>query len=184
MHRNLLITLLKSYKNNSLITHEEQTMFEHTWKFVNTVPNCFERSNLYGHVTGSAFIVDASGTQTLLMHHKKLNIWVQLGGHADGDHDVCRVANKEAEEESGITNFTLLSPQIYDLDVHVIPERKMEPEHFHFDIRFLFQAPKDAQPIQNEESNKICWVPFDTVQKLTTERSVLRLVEKWKLLKQ
>lgn len=158
---------------------EELPMFEHTLKFVQEEPNCFERTNLYGHITGSAFMVNATGEKTLLMHHKKLNIWVQLGGHADGDNNVARVALKEAEEESGIFDLKILSPTIFDLDVHVIPARKLEPEHFHFDIRFLFQAALGAMPIQNEESNEIKWVPFDEVPKLTEQRSVLRLVEKW-----
>ena len=114
------------------------------------------------------------------MHHKKLDRWLQLGGHADGDSNIARVALKEAEEESGILGFTQRSPTIYDLDVHIIPAHKNEPEHFHFDIRFLLQAPVDAMPIQNEESNNIMWVPQNEVKNLTNERSVLRLVEKWK----
>lgn len=180
MHRKLLLDLLTEYKNSGRMTPEELPMFEHTFKFVSEEPNCFERTNLYGHVTGSAFMVNATGDKTLLMHHKKLNIWVQLGGHADGDHDVARVAQKEAEEESGMTNFILLRPTIFDLDVHVIPERKLEPEHFHFDIRFLFQAAPGAMPIQNEESNAIEWIDLNTVESLTKQRSVLRLIEKWK----
>ena len=179
MHRKLLLDLLTEYKNSNRMTPEELPMFEHTLKFVQEEPNCFERTNLYGHVTGSAFMINATGDKTLLMHHKKLDIWVQLGGHADGDHDVARVAQKEAEEESGMLDFTLLSPNIFDLDVHVIPARKLEPEHFHFDIRFVFQAAPGAMPIQNEESNEIKWVPLNEVASLTKQRSVLRLIEKW-----
>lgn len=104
----------------------------------------FARANAAGHLTGSAFVVDDRG-RMLLIHHRKLGIWVQPGGHADGERLAHRVALREACEETGLPDvafhpaFVLLdgSPALFDVDVHPIPERPGEPAHEHFDLRFL-----------------------------------------------
>jgi 8-oxo-dGTP pyrophosphatase MutT (NUDIX family) len=88
-----------------------------------------------GHVTGSAWIVNHDGSKVVLLHHAKLGIWVQPGGHCDGETDVAQVALREAREETGL-EVSLLDEAIFDVDVHRIPEYWNTPEHFHFDIRF------------------------------------------------
>src|SRR5215510_11521790 len=92
-------------------------------QFVAANPNCFERSLQIGHVTGSAWIVDLDRTHALLTHHRKLNKWLQLGGHADGDPDILRVALREAREESNLDAIRPVSENIFDVDIHVIPAR-------------------------------------------------------------
>ena len=47
---------------------------------------------------------------------------------------------REAREESGLTRLRLVSPEIFDVDRHRIPARGAEPEHWHFDVRFLIEA--------------------------------------------
>lgn len=124
--------------------------------------------------------MDATGRKVLLTHHKKLNKWLQLGGHADGDGDVRSVALKEAREESGLKEFELISPGIFDLDVHLIPERKNEPAHYHYDIRFVFRA--DASiPLQiTHESKALAWIVLDDLERYTTESSMMRMRHKWR----
>src|SRR5690606_13008812 len=51
----------------------------------------FVRERLEGHFTASAWLVDRTGSRTLLTHHRKLGRWLQPGGHADGDRDLARV---------------------------------------------------------------------------------------------
>jgi len=140
--------------------------------------NCFERTHLPGHITGSAWIVDRNRTQTLLVHHAKLNKWVQPGGHADGDENILRVALREAEEETGLKNLTVITSVPFDVDIHTIPQRKDFPEHSHFDIRFLIEASHDEQIIVSEESHDVKWIPLLSLEDYTSERSVLRLKEK------
>jgi 8-oxo-dGTP pyrophosphatase MutT (NUDIX family) len=141
--------------------------------------SCFERTNLPGHVTGSVWIVDASRTRVLLVHHAKLNKWVQPGGHADGDENILRVALKEAEEETGLKEFTIIdNTKPFDIDIHLIPRRPDFPEHFHYDVRFLLQADVNELIQVSEESHDVKWIDLDDLEKYTSERSVLRLKEK------
>jgi len=132
-----------------------------------------------GHITGSAFIVDPRNNRTLLTHHTKLNIWVQLGGHADGDFDIRRVAMKEAQEESGLNHLDFISDDIFDLDVHLIPERTGIPSHYHYDVRFLIQGDSSEKLIVSEESHDLAWVDINEIEKYTKENSVIRMCRKW-----
>jgi 8-oxo-dGTP pyrophosphatase MutT (NUDIX family) len=117
-------------------------------------------------------------SHTLLIHHAKLDRWLQPGGHADGDPDVLRVALREAQEESGLLNLAPVSPAIFDIDIHAIPARGSEPEHFHYDVRFLLEADRTAPLVMNREAKDMAWVRLDEVTSLTNEWSVLRMVEK------
>lgn len=136
--------------------------------------DCFRRELLEGHITGSAWIVDRARRRALLTHHRKLGIWVQLGGHADGNPDVAAVAMREAEEESGLGDLRLVSPDIFDIDIHAIPARGAEPEHFHYDCRFLIEA-GDEDYIVSDESHDLAWIELDRITDYTREDSVLRM---------
>ena len=149
--------------------------------FVETESHCFERSLAKGHITGSAWVVNADGTEILLTHHRKLDRWLQLGGHADGDGDVLRVALTEAEEESGLVDFTHIGQGIFDIDIHPIPERKGEPEHLHYDVRYVLRANGSTEYVVSDESHDLRWVKPEEVQTLTTEPSMMRMVEKSRL---
>lgn len=164
------------------LTEEEAGMRLRLVEFVGAYENCFERSLLIGHVTGSAWIVDLDRTHVLLTHHRKLDKWLQLGGHADGDPDVLRVAMREASEESGLRSLRPVRNTIFDVDIHLIPARKTEPEHFHYDVRYALEADR-AEPIaMSDESHDLRWVPVDEVRVLTDEESVLRMLRKMTLL--
>lgn len=136
MNRQTLVEMLENYKPESF----EEIAFKETMiSFIEEHQNCFERSLEIGHITASAWLLNQDGSRALLMHHRKLNRWLQLGGHCDGNPDVLAVAIKEAQEESGITNISPVSKDIFDIDIHCIPENKKEKEHYHYDVRFLLQ---------------------------------------------
>ncbi|MEM7275900.1 MAG: NUDIX domain-containing protein [Actinomycetota bacterium] len=125
-----------------------------------TTPSALYRECLAGHLTGSAFVVDATGTRTLLLHHGKLGLWLQPGGHADGDGNLAAVALREAEEETGIEGLRVVVPAI-DIDIHAIPARPGEPAHLHHDLRFLVLAPPDAVVTISDESRDARWATVD-----------------------
>lgn len=113
-----------------------------------------------GHLTGSAVVVDPATESTLLIHHAKLERWLQPGGHADGDGNLGAVAWREATEETGLEGLMLLTPAV-DVDIHAIPARGHEPEHLHLDLRHvvLVGASKEAAP--NHETLGARWLRAD-----------------------
>jgi 8-oxo-dGTP pyrophosphatase MutT (NUDIX family) len=103
---------------------------------------------------------------------------LQLGGHVDGNADVLESATREAKEESGIDTLVSVYPEIFDLDIHLIPARGDEPEHFHFDARFLLRATKTEEFIVSDESHDLAWAPLEKLGDYTDEESVLRMARK------
>lgn len=167
--------LLQKYEPTS----EEVVYKEKMLSFLDQHKNAFERALKVGHFTASAWLVSKDGHQVLLMHHAKLNLWVQLGGHADGDTDLLTVAIKEAQEESGILGIEAMSSEIFDIDIHTIPANAKEQQHEHFDVRFILQVVSDEQFVQNRESKELRWIGVDKSQLPTDERSVVRMFDKW-----
>ena len=170
-----LTTLLHRYTP----TPEEADYKKHMLTFIEQHKNCFKRSLETGHITASAFLLNQNENKALLMHHTKLDLWVQLGGHCDGNPNVLSVAIKEAQEESGITKIMPMSTEIFDIDIHRIPENKKEKAHDHYDVRFLLKAAGNEPLVQNGESKELRWISKNKEELPTRERSVVRLFEKW-----
>lgn len=175
MHRQPLLQLLREYRATWPAESATTDRFIH---FVETHPTCFERSLAIGHVTGSAWIVDGPGQRTLLTHHRKLDKWLQCGGHADGESAVLQVALREAWEETGLEVHPLLDGRIFDLDIHPIPARGTEPEHFHYDVRFACRSPIAEYQV-SDESHDLAWVELAHLSDYTREPSMLRMAGKW-----
>ena len=144
-------------------------------------PRAYHRDHLPGHITGSAWVTDTSRTKVLLLHHAKLDRWLQPGGHADGDENVLAVAQRELEEETGITTTKLLLSEIYDLDIHPIPARKDFPAHFHYDVRFLFEASAESAIEVSDESFDVKWIDVDSLKSFTDNVSMYRMAEKLRI---
>ncbi len=169
-----LIHQLQHFTTTPLCTVEEQHKVAHFIEFLKTNPHAFDRANK-GHVTSSIWIVNAEHTHTLLTHHKKFNLWIQLGGHNDGIADCKTVAAQEALEESGIEGLTFAHPDIFDVDIHHINGTCA----YHYDVRYLMQAPAGSSFKVSVESHNLAWVPFDKVAEYTLHSSVLRMNEKF-----
>ena len=147
--------------------------------FLSTQGALFERSHPPGHFTGSAWLVSADGERVLLTHHRKLGRWLQLGGHADGDPDLAAVALREAQEESGLADL-VVEPAIFDIDRHAIPARGDEPEHWHYDVRFVVRATASEDFALSEESLALAWKPIaDIASDPSSDDSLRRMATKW-----
>ncbi|MEQ1860375.1 MAG: NUDIX hydrolase [Chthoniobacteraceae bacterium] len=145
-------------------------------------PDCFLRTSFPGHFTGSALVVSADGSRALMHHHRKLDRWLQFGGHCDGDEHVARVAQREALEESGITGLILASPRPFDLDIHAIPAHGAEPAHEHFDVRYMLIAPDEAAFALSDESHELRWFTGEETAALDLDSGLRRLIAKWQSL--
>lgn len=168
--------LLADYRRR----HPEQVeVIDQFEDFLASSPDVFARQHPPGHFTGSAWLVSRDGRRALLTHHRKLDRWLQPGGHADGDADLARVALREAEEESGLTGLTG-ERVIYDLDRHAIPARGSEPEHWHYDVRFVVQASGNEAFVVGEESHDLAWREVtELVDEPLADESVRRMARKW-----
>lgn len=180
MHRHHLNELLRRYAAAWPDEAAEAARFA---AFAAAHADCLHRTCVPGHITASAWILSPEGGRVLLTHHRKLGRWLQLGGHVDGDPEIERAALREAQEESGMQQFTFetwcaggLVP--LDLDVHPIPARRDEPRHDHWDVRFLLRAGAGQPLVTSAESNDLRWVPIAELASLTDETSVLRLAHK------
>ena len=139
----------------------------------------FRRERLAGHFTASAWVVAADGARTLLTHHRKLGLWLQPGGHADGDTELPRAALKEAEEETGLPGLRIESG-IFDLDRHWIPEHKGVPAHWHYDVRYVVHAGADEAFVVSEESHALAWRDIaELAREEAADASVRRMAQKW-----
>ncbi|MFI5119517.1 MAG: NUDIX hydrolase [Thermoanaerobaculia bacterium] len=145
-------------------------------RLVETEPDCFSRHMFTpGHVTGSAFVVCRSTGKVLLHHHRRLNAWLQLGGHDDGENDPRATALREAAEESGLKDLALLSDEILDVDVHDIPAGKGEPPHLHHDVRYVL-ATEHPEEIQRDagESLDLAWFTLENAAEKMNESGARR----------
>ncbi len=176
MHRDKLLNQLKAYLPKDAT---EDQIRSRMISFVQTNPDCFHRHLTIGHITGSTWLLSHDRRRVLLTHHRKLNKWLQLGGHADGDSDILAVALREAREESGIDSIRAVSMEVFDLDIHPIPPHSGEPQHDHYDVRFLCCVEGDDSFKVSDESHELAWVSPEQLQSLDADASVQRMAAKW-----
>ena len=174
MHRRKLLEGLRIYLQKN---PEELELVDRFDSFISDNVDCFDRSNLEGHVTGSAWLVSPDGRQALLTHHKKLGRWLQLGGHSDGESDTLLVSKREAEEESSL-KVEPLDETIFDIDIHLIPDGPTEKAHLHYDCRFLIRSVGKDQYVVSEESKDLAWVYLKDLPKYTSDPSISRMALK------
>jgi 8-oxo-dGTP pyrophosphatase MutT (NUDIX family) len=142
----------------------------------------FERDHFApGHFTASAFVLAPDGDALLLIRHPKLNRWLQPGGHVEAsDRDLLAAARRELREEVGLADLPLAAPSVFDVDVHAIPALGREPEHEHFDVRFLFRAASLALPLDDDtEAKEARWFALaELAAGASDDASVLRAARK------
>jgi 8-oxo-dGTP pyrophosphatase MutT (NUDIX family) len=182
MHRTELLNLLARHHSSYMEEAAHVTRARH---FVEGHEDCFHCDLWPGHVTGSAWVVSPDRSRVLLLHHRKHDQWFQPGGHADGDADILRVALRETSEETGLapSHIRLVTPEVFDVDVHIIPPSHRGPRHLHYDIRFLVEMDDDLPIPGNDESHDILWVPLIEVSRFNNNRSTYRMVEKTRRLR-
>ncbi len=176
MHRKLLLQSLRDYSPTDVA---QQQCRDRIIEFVQQQPDCLNRSCVPGHITGSAWLINQNESCVLLTHHKKLRKWLQLGGHVDGQPDILHAAIREAQEESGIETIVPVIENIFDVDIHPIPAHNNEPEHLHYDVRFLLRVMDTDRIRISEESLDLRWVSREEFQKLPVDESVSRMFDKW-----
>jgi 8-oxo-dGTP pyrophosphatase MutT (NUDIX family) len=181
-----LVPLVDSLRRLEPADEEESRDRDRILEFVLRHEHPFDRGIAEGHLTGSAITVSDDGARVLLLHHRKLDRWLQPGGHGDpGETTGEEVALREALEESGIPGLVLhpTAPRPLDVDVHDIPARASEPAHEHLDLRYLVVAPEGGAIAPDlAELHEIRWVPWDEVDALGPDHGLRRALAKARLL--
>lgn len=132
-----------------------------------------------GHITASCFIVDPATQRVLLHHHRRLDRWLQMGGHVESGESAVTAALREGREESGLVDLVLVGGGVFDIDVHEIPAGKGEPDHSHFDVRYVAATNSPAAiMIDRAESNELAWVEIDRAIPLMNEEAAKRAMLK------
>lgn len=143
--------------------------------------DCFVRNKLDGHMVGGGILLNKQGDEILLTHHKALGKWLQFGGHADGEIDLFEVGLRETVEESGIElgKVRWEGREIFDLDVHFIPEnvKRREVAHWHYELRFLFWT-AEKEYVVSEESDDLKWVKLEDLEKMWPDEGRMRMMRK------
>ncbi|MFI6011937.1 NUDIX hydrolase [Streptomyces sp. NPDC051243] len=160
------VLVLKGYEGQEEL---RQAYLEH----LGTHPDGMWKACEDGHITASALVIDPARERVLLTLHKKLRMWLQMGGHCEpGDTGLEAAALREATEESGVVGLTLLPGGPVALDRHPIPA----PCNWHFDVQYAVLAPPDAVHEVSDESLDVRWFAYDEVADVADE-SVVRLLE-------
>lgn len=182
--RNMLDAITVSTPNADVARHATEIA-----DFIAATPHAWRRASIVGHLTASAWVVDRTRSYVALIHHRKLNLWLQPGGHVeDADASWRAAALREVTEETGLVRFIPQADdaKLFDVDVHAIPASPNEPAHFHYDLRFLFvvdvdasvASPDSALLINAEETHDCRWFALtELLNDSSLDASVRRMIE-------
>jgi 8-oxo-dGTP pyrophosphatase MutT (NUDIX family) len=179
---NPAVTLAEALARHAAADAVEAAHLRRILEFVGRHADPFDRRIAEGHLTGSALVLSRGADRVLLVHHRKLQRWLQPGGHADpGETAGEAVALREAREETGIDALALhpAAPRPLDVDVHAIPAFGDEPAHAHLDLRYLVIAPETAGiTLSAAESNDARWFGWDELRALDLDPGLVRALAK------
>jgi 8-oxo-dGTP pyrophosphatase MutT (NUDIX family) len=174
--RTRLLDQLREYASADAAEAEHRrSMLE----LLESAADAFSRAHFMpGHFTASCYIVDDEG-RLLLHHHRRLDRWLQMGGHVEAGESPDLAAMREGREESGLADLAQLGDGIFDLDIHPIPAAKGEPDHAHFDIRYLARtASPESAVADRAESHDLAWVTLERAAELMPGPESARVLRK------
>lgn len=150
--------------------------------FIESTDNLFGRDSMKGHITCSAWVLNADLTEVVLVKHRRLDRWIRPGGHIEAMESPFEGAYREGVEETGIQELTPWSSDIFHISVHDFPSGKDGPAHYHYDLRYLFIAPPQAELVMTDETDGVRWVNLHQIHEYTEEATMIDMAEKTKVL--
>lgn len=184
--------LIAQVMNYTPVNEQEETDKATLLRWLQSNADISSRENLDGHLTASAWVVNPERTHVLMAYHKLYGSWAWLGGHADGDWNLFRVAEKETREESGIQQLKPVSEEPISLETLVVTghekKGKYVPCHLHLNLTYLFEGdPAESLRCKPDENSGVSWIPMDALSDYSgepwfVERIYSKLVKKAKSL--
>ena len=151
--------------------------------YLTNFDNSLTRENKYGHFTSSAWVLNKEHTKVLMIYHNIYKSWAWPGGHADGEENLLLVAEKEVREETGLTDLTLVSNDIFSLEIITVNGHVKRgayvPSHVHLNVVFLFEAYENSVlRIKEDENSGVKWINIEDIEKECSEPWVYEYVYK------
>ena len=175
-----LYKVIQNYKPKNL---QEERDREQMLAFMREHDDYLVRDNLTAHFTASMWTVNKERTKCLMVYHNLYDSWSWVGGHADGMEDLCAVAMKELQEETGVKHAKLVSPEILSLEILTVSghmrKGKWVPGHLHFNLTFLAEASEaEMLVVQESENSAVKWWSFEDALKVSTEPWMVETIYK------
>ena len=147
---------------------QEETDKNQILSLLSSGQDLYTRDNPVAHLTASSWVVSPDRKQVLLVYHNLYRSWAWMGGHADGDRDLCRVALRETREESGLQDLTLVSPDIFSLESLTVDGHEKRgnyiSSHLHLNVTYLLEAdPSQPIRVKPDENSGVAWFPVEEV---------------------
>ena len=135
----------------------------------------YTRKNTAAHISASAWVVSPDRQKVLMAYHNIYESWAWLGGHADGETDLLKVAVKEVKEESGIDDVRPLDEDIFSVEVLSVDGHIKNGEyvstHVHLNITYLLEADPSLPLHHKADENKaVSWIARDDVYRMCSEK--------------
>lgn len=168
------MSLLESIKKYCPINEQEKHDKEQMLEFINRNDNYLDRENQIAHFTASIWTVNKERTKTLMVYHNIYDSWSWIGGHADGNENLCEVALRELQEETGVKNAKLVSDEIFSIETLTVDGHMKKgvyvPSHLHFNVTYLAEADESEILVVNEDENQaVKWWTFKDALNASTE---------------
>ena len=180
--------LYEQIKNYNPVNDQERNDKEQMLRFMEQNSVYLSRENQIAHFTTSIWTVNKERTKTLMVYHNLYDSWSWIGGHADGEEDLCVVAMRELQEETGVKFAKLVSKEILSLETLTVSGHVKRgnyvPSHLHFNLTFLAEADEREALVVNEDENQaVKWWTFEEALQVSSEpwmveRVYKKLIEK------
>lgn len=175
--------LYELIQNYNPVNEQEMRDKEQMLRFMDQNPNYLVRENQIAHFTASIWTVNKERTKTLMVYHNIYDSWSWIGGHADGEEDLCAVAMRELQEETGVKHAKLVSDEILSLETLTVDGHvkrgKYVPSHLHYNVTFLAEADEKEELVVNTDENQaVKWWTFEEALQVSNEPWMIERVYK------
>lgn len=182
------MSLYEEIERYKPVNEQETRDREQMLEFIKNNPDFLLRDNLVAHFTASVWTVNKERTKTLMVYHNIYKSWSWIGGHADGEEDLCAVAMRELKEETGVAHAKLVSKDIFSLETIIVDGHEKRgayvPSHLHMNVTYLAEADEEEKlRIKEDENQAVKWWTFEEALQVSTEpwmveRIYKKLIEK------